>query len=102
MSSPTRRSDQKRGRRDLSTGQKALAYALLFPKADQQGRRTDLNLSTNGQVDLPRQRISDARAILEFAPGDIEAVKSGDEPFTFIGAGERWSRKETCRNRHVS
>ena len=75
-------------RRDLTTGQKALAYAILFPEG-RQGERTDIKRK-NGDVDFPTngevssQRISDARAILKYAPGDVEAIKLGDEPFTKI------------------
>jgi len=66
----------------LTTGQKALAYALLYPEAAKLKRKG--LIPTNGDQDIGSQRVSDARAILKYAPGDVEAIKQGDEPFTKI------------------
>ena len=48
-------------RRNLSTGQRAMAVAMLSPEPEQ-GKRTDL--TTSGEVRISQQRIADARAVL--------------------------------------
>lgn len=48
-------------RRNLSTGQRAMAVAMLSPEPEQ-GKRTDLTI--NGEVRISQQRIADARAVL--------------------------------------
>ncbi|CAN7517477.1 hypothetical protein LJR235_003557 [Pararhizobium sp. LjRoot235] len=70
--------DKNSARRDLTTGQKALAYALLYPEKEKPGpKAVGQSFPTNGEI--PTQRIADARAIVKYAPGDIEAIKQGDE-----------------------
>jgi hypothetical protein len=44
-----------------STGQRAMAVAMLSPEPEQ-GKRTDL--TTSGEVRISQQRIADARAVL--------------------------------------
>lgn len=68
-------------RRNLSTGQRAMAVAMLRPKTEQ-GKRTDLaNLTTCGQVSgAPRQRITDARAVLKYSGELAKAVMQGEKP----------------------
>jgi len=62
------------------TGQKALAYALLYPEKTVGGRGHKAPI--NGQfAEIHRGRISDARLIREICPDDIEAIKQGDVPW---------------------
>lgn len=71
--------DKNGTRRDLSEGQKALAYANLY-RSKQQGKKRDADLSKFGQVN--RQRISDARLILDYSSADeIDAVRDGTTVF---------------------
>jgi len=54
-------------RRNLSTGQRAMAVAMLRPAPEKRGRG---NKSTiNGDfTGAPQQRIADARAVLNYSP----------------------------------
>jgi hypothetical protein len=77
--------DKNSVRRDLTTGQKAMAYALLFPEKEKRGPKSKAKAASGDNLfaseQIPRPRIHEARAIVKFAPGDIEAIKQGDEPF---------------------
>jgi len=64
-------------RRNLSTGQRAMAVAMLYPEQTSGGRgkknRPDM-------VGLARQRIGDARAVLNYSPELAQAVMQGEKP----------------------
>lgn len=72
--------DKNSVRRDITTGQRAMAYALLFPNPAKL-KRKDEGRSSNGGTSLERGRISEARTILKYAEAEIENVILGTTPF---------------------
>jgi hypothetical protein len=61
-------------RRSISTGQKALAHALIYPEAARLKRKG------SASVDLQNQdqgAVSHARTVIEYAPELVDNVKSG-------------------------
>ena len=66
-------------RRNLSTGQRAMAVAMLRPAPEKRGRgnKSAINGDFTG---APHQRIADARAVLKYAPDLAQAVMQGEKP----------------------
>jgi len=54
-----------------------MAVAMLSPEPEQ-GKRTDI--TTSGEVRISHQRLSDARAVLKYAPELAQAVMQGEKP----------------------
>ncbi len=52
-----------------------MATTMLRPQAEKLKRK-----STNGLQDVPKQCLSDARAVLDYSPELAEAVMRGDRP----------------------
>jgi hypothetical protein len=73
-------------RRDLKKGQKAMALAMLFPKAKHGGARTagaspDSGLAKEMErAGITKQRLSEARSILLHAPALAEDVMADRVP----------------------
>jgi hypothetical protein len=62
-------------RRNVTIGQKAMAYALIFPEPEQTGGgRGKTHFDRNKFM---RPKISDARTVIKYAPELVERVKSG-------------------------
>jgi len=66
-------------RRNLSTGQRAMAVAMLRPAPEKRGRgnKSAINGDFTG---APQQRIADARAVLNYSPELAQAVMHGEKP----------------------
>lgn len=62
-------------RRDLSKGEKAMGYALLYPEP-KRGMHSELSTST-GKLGFDKSRLSQARAVLRHSRELAEAVREG-------------------------
>ena len=65
-------------RRDISKGQRAMGYALLFPDAKQGGSRKK-GASSETELGFSKVRLSEARAVLAYSRDLALAVRDGTE-----------------------
>ena len=81
-------------RRNISTGQRAMALAMLQPTGDKGGRG-----KTSTETLSFRQRITDARAVLAYSPELAEAVMRHGKPLQAALAEARLSQGSVRKNR---
>jgi uncharacterized ParB-like nuclease family protein len=81
-------------RRHMTAGQRAMAYARIYPMGQHGGaRKPKIGLEKPALADFPgvtSQRVADARIIIEFAADFVEAVISGA---TIISDGVKEAKK---------
>lgn len=85
-------------RRNITSGQKAMAHAMLFPEAKKTGRGNKVSgkpetLSTGHWQNL----VSQARAVLAYSPALAEAVRDGTVPLA-----EAFQQAEEARQAQTS
>jgi hypothetical protein len=88
-------------RRDITAGQRAMAYALLFPKGKRTGRGNKvlpksktLGVASEGYAD---KLVSQARAVLEYSRPWADEVRDGE-----TAQGLRFSRRPLAVAAHLA
>ena len=73
-------------RRNLTTGQRAMAIAMLSPEPEdasergKKGGRGKKAATSGGVLVIPHQRLADARTVLAYSPELAQAVMRGERP----------------------
>jgi ParB-like nuclease domain. len=83
-------------RRDLTKGQKAMAYAMLYPNS-QRGKRTDL-LSGITSSASERVMVSKARKILRHSEAIAKEIMAGN---LFLDKAADWVDTEIAKNKKI-
>lgn len=95
--------DKNATRRDIDMGQKAIAYALLFPKGDNTytGKKSKQRTVDSAGGILSASRVSEARCIVEFAKAEVDKIVEGEKTFKEIYriAAERKREQEPAESR---
>ncbi len=81
-------------RRNISTGQRAMAIAMLYPEPTKGGRgKKGTKSGTVSSVAI--QRITDARVVLRYSPELAQAVMRGEKPLHGALAEARLSQGDS-------